>query len=479
MLESDLNERSDRLCQAYDPDRFARDSASVTALVRDYLARMSAREDPVWPAVSPDDLLARWPDHETASPAAVPELLASVLADSTHQHHPGFIGQQLSAPPPLVGPVAMVTALLNNSAAIFQGGPVAVVLERRMISWMNRKAGFGTAAGGVLTSGGTLGALTALLAMRQARIGGDTWQNGLSGSGEHAVLVNAEAHYCNTRACAILGLGERAVIPVATDASFAMDLAALAAAHSQALAAGKRVVAVIANAGTTATGSHDDLRAIAAFCEQHGLWLHVDAAHGGGALLSAKYAALLGGIERADSIVWDAHKMMLMPSLCTAVLFRDAAHLEGAFSQRASYLLSDDGARWYEPAARSFETTKPAFVLPLYVSLRALGEKFFAEHLEYAYDLARAFADELQGRGDFELLTRPQGNIVCFRRRAGAGESDALQLRLREAVNRRGRFFIMRTRLRGAVWLRVVLMNPATRLAHLRELLDELAGEPA
>jgi L-2,4-diaminobutyrate decarboxylase len=478
-LESDLDARSDRLCRAYDPDRFARDSGSVTALVRDYLARMATREDPVWPAATPDDLLERWPDHETAPAVAVPELLASVLADSTHQHHPGFVGQQLSAPLPLVGPVAMVAALLNNSAAIFQGAPVAVVLERRVIEWMNRKAGFGAAAGGVLTSGGTLGALTALLAMRQARIGGDAWKNGLAGSGEHAVLMSAEAHYCNTRACAILGLGERAVIPVATDASFAMDLAALASAHREALAAGRRVVAVIANAGSTATGSHDDLRAIAAFCERHGLWLHVDAAHGGGALLCAKYAALLQGIERADSVVWDAHKMMLMPSLCTAVLFRNSAHLDNAFSQRASYLLSDDGAPWHEPAARSFETTKPALVLPLYVSLRALGEAFFAEHVEYAYDLARAFADELQGRADFELLTRPQGNIVCFRRRTSAGESDALQLRLRETVNRRGRFFIMRARVRGAVWLRVVLMNPATRLTHLRELLDELAGEPA
>jgi L-2,4-diaminobutyrate decarboxylase len=167
--------------------------------------------------------------------------------------------------------------------------------------------------------------------------------------------------------------------------------------------------------------------------------------------------------------------MMLMPSLCTAVLFRNAAHLDNAFSQRASYLLSDDGAPWYEPAARSFETTKPALVLPLYVSLRALGAEFFAEHVEYAYDLARAFADELRTRAEFELLTPPQSNIVCFRRKASPEKSDELQLTLREAVNRRGGFFIMRTTLRGAIWLRVVLMNPATTLSDLRALLDELA----
>jgi L-2,4-diaminobutyrate decarboxylase len=356
---------------------------------------------------------------------------------------------------------------------------VAVVLERRIIEWMKRKAGYGVEAGGVLTSGGTLGALTALLAMRQAKIGSDSWQDGLPSDEKHAVLVSAEAHYCNTRACAVLGLGERAVFPVATDETFAIDVQALESAYRQALASGRKPVAVIANAGSTATGTHDVLEAVASFCETHNLWLHVDAAHGGGALLSKKYAPQLRGIERADSLICDAHKMMLMPSLCTAVLVRNATHLDNAFSQRASYLLSEDSAPWYEPAARSFETTKPSLVLPFYVSLRALGEQFFAEHVDYAYDLARAFADELRSREEFELLTRPQSNIVCFRRRAPAEDSDTLQLKLREIVNRRGRFFIMRTKLRGTIWLRVVLMNPATRLSDLRELLDELASENA
>lgn len=474
-LESELDRHSAQLSNAYDPDRFAREAGVVTELLRGYLARMASREGPVWPAVPPQELLERWPDPEAAPRAELGQVLADVLADSTHQHHPGFVGQQLSSPPPLVGSVAMLAAILNNSAAIFEGAPVAVVLERRIISWLNRKVGYGVGAGGVLTSGGTLGALTALLAMRQASIGSDSWRHGLAGNQEYAVLVSGEAHYCNRRACAVLGLGERAVFPVETDGSFAMDLRSLKAVHRQALESGRRPVAVIANAGSTSTGTYDDLDGIATFCEEHGLWLHVDAAHGGSALLSPRYAPLLRGIERAHSVVWDAHKMMLMPSLSTAVLVREAAHLDSAFSQHASYLLSDHGAPWYEPAVRNFETTKPALVLPLYVALRTLGTAFFSEHVEYAYDLARAFAEQVRNRDGFELLARPQSNIVCFRRKAAPEKSDAVQLRLREAVNHRGRFFIMRTTLRDAIWLRVVLMNPATRLADLRELLDELS----
>jgi L-2,4-diaminobutyrate decarboxylase len=472
-IELDLNERSARLAAAYAPDRFARQAALVTELLRDHLVRTSSRQGAVWPPARPDDVLERWPDPESGPTDTLEHLLADVVAGATHQHHPGFVGQQLSAPPPFVGPVSMVAAILNNSAAIFEGAPVAIALERRVVTWTIRKVGYGEQAAGILTSGGSLGALTALLAMRQAKMGSDVWHEGLWGAQPAAVLVSREAHYCNRRACAILGFGERFVLPVETDARFAMDLGSLEAAYRVACSLGARPLAVVANAGSTATGTHDDLDAIAGFCAKHDLWFHVDAAHGGSALLSSRHAPLLHGIDRADSIVWDAHKLMLMPSMCTAVLFRERVHLHNTFRQKAAYLLSGPTAQWYEPAARNFETTKPAIVLPLYVGLRTLGVRFFGEYIDYVYDLARAFADELQSRPNFELLVRPESNIVCFRIRA-APEDDALQLRLREAVNRQGRFFIMRTRLRGATWLRVVLMNPATRLADLRALLDEL-----
>ncbi len=471
----ELDRLNARLKAAYDPDRFVREATAVTELLRRHLTRAACREGPVWPATPPEEQLERWPDPETGPPVAVEELLAEVLAGSTCQHHPGFAGQQLSVPPPLVGPVAMVSAILNNSVAIYEGAPVAVALERRVVSWMARKVGYGEAAGGTLTSGGTLGTLTALLAMRQARVGSDPWLDGLAGDERYAVLVSEEAHYCNRRACAVLGMGEQTAVPVPTDRRFRMTVRALSAVYDQSRKAGRRPVAVIANAGSTSTGSHDDLVALAAFCREHGLWLHVDAAHGGGALLSPRYRPMLRGIEQADSVVWDAHKMMLMPGLCTAVLVRDAGHLDAAFRQEAAYLLSDQEAPWYQPAARNFETTKPAMVLPLYVALRTLGVGFFTDCIEYAYDLARAFAERIDRHEELELLVRPQSNIVCFRRKAPAADSGAVQLALRDAVNRRGRFFIMRTTLRGMVWLRVVLINPATRLDDLEELLEELS----
>jgi L-2,4-diaminobutyrate decarboxylase len=316
--------------------------------------------------------------------------------------------------------------------------------------------------------------LTALLAMRQAKMSSDVWQEGLWGAQPGAVLVSGEAHYCNRRACAILGFGERFVLLVESNDHFAMDLASLERAHQRACSMGARPLAVVASACSTATGTYDDLEAVAAFCREHHLWFHVDAAHGGSAILSSRYATLLRGINHADSIVWDAHKLMLMPSLCTAVLFRNSLDLNHTFRQQASYLLSGPAARWHEPAARNFETTKPTMVLPLYVALRTLGVAYFGEYIDYIYDLARAFADRIESRPEFELLVRPESNIVCFRFRASPEKSDSLQMCLREAMNLRGNFFIMRTTVRGATWLRIVIMNPATRLADLCGVLDQL-----
>ena len=272
--------------------------------------------------------------------------------------------------------------------------------------WLTERVGYGAEGAGVLTSGGSLGTLTALLAMRQAQAGFDAWSEGLSGNRSLAVLVSDQAHYCNQRACAILGLGTRGVREVPTGERYVMTVDALARKHEEVLRDGQKPVAVIANAGSTGTGAYDPIRAIALFAEEKGLWLHVDGAHGASAVLSPRYAHLLDGVGRADSIAWDMHKMMMMPSLCTAVLVRNRRYLDGAFRQEASYLMgSDDEAPWYELAARTFETTKPGMATPLYAALRTLGAQTFGDYVTYTYDLARTFAREVDGRPDFALCT--------------------------------------------------------------------------
>jgi L-2,4-diaminobutyrate decarboxylase len=201
--------------------------------------------------------------------------------------------------------------------------------------------------------------------------------------------------------------------------------------------------------------------------------------------LSPRHRHLVAGIERADSVVWDAHKLLAMPALCTAVLYRDDAHAYAAFAQEAAYLFAP--AR--EPAGehegdddlglRTLECTKRMMSTILYASLRAYGVDFFRAYVERTFALGAALAARVRAAGDFELAVEPEANIVVFRYRpdrAGgapmdAAALDALQARVRRRCLEDGRRYFLQTRLGGALWLRSALMNPLAEAQDLDELL--------
>lgn len=187
--ERELDATSARLATAYAPERFERDARRTVEELSRYLGAALRGEGEVWPAVDPENLLVRWPPPDAEGHEEGPSaLLREIFRATTHQHLPGYVGQQLSAPPPLTALATMMVALSNNSSAIYQGAPVATVLERRLLSWLTERVGYGAGAGGVLTSGGSLGMLTALAAMRQSQAGFDAWEEGLSGHPGFAVL---------------------------------------------------------------------------------------------------------------------------------------------------------------------------------------------------------------------------------------------------------------------------------------------------
>ena len=257
-----------------------------------------------------------------------------------------------------------------------------------------------------------------------------------------------------------MGWGAEGAIAVPVDERYRLDPAALPAALALARALGRTVIAVVASAGATATGAFDPLPAIADFCAAHALWLHVDGAHGA-ALAISKHRALVDGIARADSIVWDAHKLLAMPALCTAVLFREPGRVYEAFAQEASYLYegAQPDAEWWNLGLRTLECTKRMMALKLYACLRAYGPALFTAYVERTVALGAALAARLGAAADFELATAPDANIVCFRwRPPGAPPPgpalDALIAELRRRVIARGRFYILQTRQGGALWLR-------------------------
>jgi len=405
--------------------------------------------------------------------------LSRYLANTTRLHHPGYLAHQVATSHPTGALGAFIDATTNNPMAINEMGPAATSIEYFMINWMLQKIGWTTApsqdqldpalthGAGVLTHGGSLANLTALLAARSAMVP-DFWTEGNPGS--LVVLVPEQSHYSMKRSVAILGLGEKNCLTLPADQDGRVLPAEIPALIDHLKQDGKRVMAIVANACGTAAGLYDPLADIAHICREQNIWLHVDAAHGGGALVSKKYRDLMAGIELADSVIWDAHKMLRTPSVCAAVLVRQHQHLDHAFSQEASYLLHKKDQPGFDFMTRTVECTKAGLGLRLFMTLAAMGEKGLEDHVNFMVDMAKNAAAYITAQENFEVAITPETNILCFR----TGTDDEQQLEIRRHLLERGNFFISTTLYRGHRWLRLVFMNPAVTLADIKGLITEI-----
>jgi L-2,4-diaminobutyrate decarboxylase len=368
----------------------------------------------------------------------------------------------------------MMESLLNNSGAVHEMGMAISSLEKILTNWFSKKIGFPEDTYGIITSGGTLANLTALLTARAVKAPEDVWT--LGAQTRLAILVSEEAHYCIDRAARIMGLGEQGVIKVPVSKYFQMRTELLEDLLADARAKGLHVFAIVGSACSTSTGSFDDLEKIADFAEKHGIWMHVDGAHGGAAILSEKYKHLLRGIERADSAIVDFHKLMMIPSLSTGVFYRNPSDSFHTFATKASYLFATQDEDWYNTGKRTFECTKPGAVLRLYSVLRAHGEQVFGDAVEHLFDLGKTFAAMIRRNPAFELAVEPETNIVCFRYVGDRSQPlDELNHGIRQRLVEDGRFYLVSTVLNDVRYLRVSLMNPLTTEKELAELLEEIA----
>lgn len=437
--------------------------------------------------------LARWFEEELprdGRPVAeiIERLEREVLADANKYYHPMYMGHQTSAPLPVGVWMESVIGALNQSLAVWEMSPSASVIEHQIVRWLSKLAGYGEGAGGTLTSGGTEANFTAILAARNAAVPG-AWEDGI-GADPPFVVYGEHAHYAVTRAIGQLGMGQQKGISVASR-DYKIDVDLLVATLDRLREEGKRVMAVVATAGTTATGSFDDLEAIGALCTGRGIWLHVDGAHGASAVFSARPPRALKGLRHSRSLAWDPHKMMLLPLATGMVLTRDERDLEGAFAQQAPYLFhAGESTRILDQGIRSFQCSRRADVLKLWFAIHRFGSNGLGQLYDHLCDTARLLYDAIEERGDFENLHEPESNILCFRYLGGDKKLrrhksspadiqriDALNRELRPLYNREGTGWITATVLDGRPVLRVTMMNPRTGAEHVRALLDGLVAK--
>ncbi|MEM7381366.1 MAG: aminotransferase class I/II-fold pyridoxal phosphate-dependent enzyme [Bacteroidota bacterium] len=404
------------------------------------------------------------------------DFLEEMLAHTIHIHHPKYMGHQISPAAPITGLSGLLSALMNNGMGIYEMGAAPTAMERVVTDILCQTIGFPEGANGFLTSGGTLANLTALLSARKSKASHAVWNEGTKTS--LAVMVSEEAHYCIDRAVRIMGLGEQGIIRIPTDADFRMRTDQLESAYQEATNKGLEVFAIVGSAPVTATGIHDDLETLSQFASEKDLWFHVDAAHGGGAFFSEKYKHLLSGAALSDSVVIDGHKMMMMPGITTALLFRNGANSHATFRQKADYLLETSKEEdWYNLAKRTFECTKHMMSLHWYILLKQYGPEIFDSFVSTLYDLGHQFGKLIDRHPNFELAVKPMTNILCFRFQDDHRTEDELNeinQKIRQQILEEGTFYIVQTKLRGRHYLRTTIMNPFTTEEHFSALLENI-----
>ncbi|MBI5493736.1 MAG: decarboxylase [Deltaproteobacteria bacterium] len=415
-------------------------------------------------------LVGRLPEHGRPGDDVLRQLFDHVIPASLNTASPGYLGY---IPGGGIFPAAVadfVADATNRYVGIWQAGPGPVAVELAVLRWFRELVGFPSSGGGVLTTGGSMANLLAVVSARRDRLPADFLRG--------VLYASDQVHHSVVKAALVAGFPEERVRALPSDGAFRLRLDALDEHVARDRAAGLQPFMLVASAGTTHTGAVDDLGACADAAREHGLWFHVDAAYGGFFLLTEHGRSLLAGIHRADSVTLDPHKGLFLPYGTGCVLVRDVETLRRAHRVQADYLpppRGDDGL--WDFADLSPELSRDWRGLRVWLPLQLHGAAAFRAALNEKLALARLLHAELAARRWIDVVAPPQLSLLAFRARAPdlpPDEADALTRRLLSGVNQQQRVFLSGTSVRGRPVLRACVLSFRTHEDRIRLLLEDL-----
>ena len=421
------------------------------------------------------------------SPEQIAATLRTVVSNSINVSHPRTAAH-LHCPPLLAALAAeVVISALNQSMDSFDQAPMATVVEQKILRWLCAEVGLPPTSDGTFTTGGSQSNYMALLLARDVFLQKHwNWSAQKSGLPPEArrlrVFCSEVAHFTVEKAASQLGLGTNAVVRVAVDERFRMNPAALRDSLDAARAKGLLPLAIVATAGTTDFGSVDPLPELASLAREADAWLHVDAAYGGALLFSAQHRDKLKGIDAADSLGLDFHKLFWQPIPCSAFLLRDRRHFE-SIKLYADYLNPELHEEEGIPnlVTTSLLTTRRFDALKLWISFQTLGRAKLAAMIDRTVELAEHAATVISATPRLELLCTPQLSTVVFRYvpKKTERDSDRINAGLRQRLFDRGIAVIGHTRVHNHPALKLTCMNPSVTENQMDELIRLIVEQGA
>lgn len=448
------------------PEEFRALAHRLSDFTADYLDKLP--ELPSYPATT-GEASVRLFDGEApldGMGARAFDALGDVFAHS-RPASPRFFGYVFGTGEPVGALGQFAASVLHQNATAWRSGPSANTIERTVVRWLAEAVGCAGFSGS-LTLGGSSANLMGLCMAREAKAPANA-----CGARGGLVYCSTEAHMSIAKAAALLGLGHEAVRLVPVDEAFRMRTDELRRIIGEDLAAGRTPIAVVASAGTTATGSIDAMAEIAEICGEFGLWMHVDGAYGALARLAIPEA--FRGMERADSLSLDPHKWLYQPTGCGCLLYRDRAAAQRAFSHSGDYArsLTQDPIEGFAFFEESMELSRPFRALSLWLALRYYGMRAFAESIGEDLRLARVLAECVDAEPKLERLAPVALSAVCFRFVAAEGDLNALNRRILERVVRRGRVYLSNASIDGKFALRACVVNHRSSEEDVRLVVGE------
>lgn len=484
---------TDRTSLDLDPGSMRELSEKALALVTNYFDGIS--DLPVFPNTTAEELSARFDSTlpiEGKSLASLFHDCEKIIEGSRQNGHPRFFGYVASPATPVGAFGDLIASTLNANVTSWRSGPAAAEIERTVVRWLGTLVGFSGEAQGLLTSGGSMANLAALLMAHRAKSEVNTAATGLWNAGAPmTIYASDQIHLSIKKAAEILGFGRDQVRTVPSDSRLRFDVRSLRERIESDKRNGLRPFCVVASAGTVSTGAIDPLAEVAAAAEEHGLWFHVDGAYGAFGAMVDRKRELFKGIERADSLSLDPHKWLYTPIDCGCVLFRDPDKARAAFSTAADYIRvqeqteTESFAFWdYGP-----ELSRRFRALKLWMTFKHYGTRRLAEAIEHDILMAEYMAERVEADDDFELMAPVELSICCFRYVPGSlrkrlhnadekeraqvnSELDELNARTMHAVQRGGRAYLSNASIGDRFALRACITNFRTTRADVDATLE-------